>query len=93
MGSRAVRALKKIRKDELNSWEKMIALRQVVFRERSSCVTNIIRFNSTEVDIMQKRDGWVDCGNLNLKIHLFDRMSFTRPLWMLNTIYDVFNRS
>ena len=50
----------------LEEWG-IITAKQFGFREGSSCVTNLLSFYDRVIDIMQERDGWVDCVYLDLK--------------------------
>jgi len=59
--------------------------RQFGFRGGRSCVTNLIGFYSRVIDIVQERDGWVDCAYLDLK-KAFDKVPHKKLLWKLETI-------
>ena len=49
------------------------------FRSGKSCATNLVSFYSRIVDIVQERDGWVDCVYLDLK-KAFDKVLHKRLL-------------
>ena len=61
---------------------KLISDSQFGFRKGRSCVTNLLSFYSRVVDILQERDGWVDCVYLDLK-KAFDNVPHERLLWKL----------
>ena len=58
---------------------------QFGFREGRSCATNLINFYSRVVDIVQERDGWVDCIYLDLR-KAFDKVADKRLLWKSDSI-------
>ncbi len=45
-------------------------------------MTNLLSFYSRVTNIVQERDGWVDCIYLDLK-KAFDKVPHTRSLWKL----------
>ncbi len=47
--------------------QNIITEKQYGFREKRSCVTNLLSFYSRVTDITQEREGWVDCVYLDLK--------------------------
>ncbi len=51
----------------------IISDRQYGFRFGRSCVSNLLSFYDRATDILQERDGWVDCIYLDLK-KAFDRV-------------------
>ena len=55
--------------------------RQFGFRGRS-CSTNLISFYSRVIDIMDERDGWVDCIYLDLK-KAFNKVPHKTLMWKL----------
>ena len=61
---------------------------QFGFREGRSCVTNLISFYSRVIDIVQERDGWVDCVYLDLK-KAFDKVPHKRLIWKLKHVGGV----
>ena len=64
--------------------EEMLNKRQFGFREGSSCVMNLLSFYSRVTDVIQERDGWVDCVYLDLK-KAFDTVSHRKLLFKLKT--------
>ena len=60
----------------------MISKSQFGFQQGKSCVTNLISFYSRVTDIIQEREGWVDCIYLDLK-KAFDRVPHKRLLYKL----------
>ena len=58
---------------------------QFGFRNGKSCTTNLLSFYSRLVDIVQERDGWVDCVYLDLR-KAFDKVPHKRLLWKLEHI-------
>ena len=62
--------------------ENKICNSQFGFRQRKSCVTNLLCFYSRAVDMIQERDGWVDCVYLDLK-KAFDKVPHNRLIWKL----------
>ena len=61
----------------------MISGSQFGFQQGKSCVTNLLSFYSRVVDIVQEREGWVDCVYLDLK-KAFDRVPHKRLLCKLH---------
>ena len=61
---------------------KMISGSQFGFQQGKSCVTNLLSFYSRVTDIIQEREGWVDCIYLDLK-KAFDRVPHKRLLYKL----------
>ena len=59
--------------------------KQFGFRKGRSCATNLISFYSRVIDVVQERDGWVDCIYLDLK-KAFDKVPHERLLWKLKNI-------
>ena len=59
-----------------------ITNKQFGFREGRSCVSNLLCFYDRVSDILQERDGWVDCIYLDLK-KAFDKVSHTKLIWKL----------
>ncbi len=51
----------------------MLNERQFGFRKGRSCVTNLLCFYSRGIDVVQERNGWVDCVYLDLK-KTFDKV-------------------
>ncbi len=49
------------------------------------CVTNLINFYSRVIDVIQERDGWVDCVYLDSK-KAFDKVPHKRLIWKLNHV-------
>ena len=47
--------------------KEILSKRQFGFREGLSCVTNLLSFYTRVIDIIQEREGWVDCIYLDLK--------------------------
>lgn len=60
----------------------VLTARQFGFREGTSCVTNLLSFYDRVVDILQEREGWVDCVYLDIK-KAFDRVPHSRLRWKL----------
>ncbi len=58
------------------------------FREGRSCVTNLISFYSRVTDIVQERDGWAGCVNLDLK-KAFDKVPHKQLIWKLKHVGGV----
>ncbi len=58
---------------------------QFQFRERRSCVTNLIFFYSRVVDKIQERDCCADCIYLDLK-KAFDKVPHKRMIWKLHHV-------
>ena len=65
-----------------------ITNKQFGFREGRSCVTNLISFYSRVIDVIQERDGWVDCVYLDLK-KAFDKVPHKRLIWKIEHIGGV----
>ena len=61
---------------------KIIGDSQFGFRKQRSCVTNLLSFYSRVVDVIQEREGWMDCIYLDLK-KAFDKVPHERLLWKL----------
>ncbi len=61
---------------------KILKNSQFGFREGRSCVTNLFSFYSRVTDIVQERDGWVNCVYLDLKKAL-DKVPHKRLIWKL----------
>ena len=62
----------------------LIIASQFGFIQGKSCVTNLLCFYSRVIDVIQERDGWVDCIYLDLK-KAFDKVPHGRLLWKLET--------
>ncbi len=45
----------------------MLNERQFGFRKGKACVTNLLCFYSRATDVVQERNGWVDCVYLDLQ--------------------------
>ena len=58
---------------------------QFGFWNGKSCTTNLLSFYSRLVDIVQERDGWVDCVYLDLR-KAFDKVPHKRLLWKMEHI-------
>lgn len=67
---------------------RIVTNRQFGFREGRSCVTNLISFYSRVIDIVQERDGWVECVYLDLK-KAFDKVPHKRLIWKLKHVGGV----
>ena len=65
--------------------EEILSEKQFGFRKGKSCVSNLLCFYSRVVDILQRRDGWVDCVYLDLK-KAFDKVPHNRLMWKLRNI-------
>lgn len=61
---------------------RLLSPTQFGFREGSSTVTNLISFYDRVTEILQERDGWVDCVYLDIK-KAFDRVPHERLMWKL----------
>ena len=59
--------------------------KQFGFRQGKSCITNLICFYSRIIDIIQERDGWVDCVFLDLK-KAFNKVPHKKLIRKLETI-------
>jgi len=68
--------------------KEMLSEKQFGFRKGRSCVTNLLSYYSRVTDIVQERDGWVDCVYLDLK-KAFDKVPHKRLLWKLNNMGGV----
>ncbi|XP_069169369.1 uncharacterized protein [Procambarus clarkii] len=66
----------------------IISDRQYGFRSGRSCVPNLLSFYDRATEILQERDGWVDCIYLDLK-KAFDRVPHKRLFWKLENIGGV----
>ena len=73
---------------EMLEKHKMISNKQFGFREGRSCVTNLLCFYDRVSEILQERDGWVDCVYLDFK-KAFDKVSHKRLLWKLEHLGGV----
>ena len=62
--------------------ENAICNSQFGFRQGRSCVSNLLCFYSRVIDVIQEKDGWVDCVYLDLK-KAFDKVPHTRLIWKL----------
>ena len=71
--------------------ENILNERQFGFRKGKSCVTNLLCFYSRVVDVVQERDGWVDCIYLDLK-KAFDKVPHQRLMWKLRNVGGVSGR-
>ncbi len=60
----------------------MLNERQFGFRQGRSCVTNLLCFYSRATDVVQERNGWVDCVYLDLR-KAFDKVPHKGLLWKL----------
>ncbi len=75
-------------------WVDMLDEREVLtnkqfgFRKGCSCTTNLISYYDRVVDIVQERDGWVDCIYLDMK-KAFDTVPHKRLLWKMKNIGGV----
>ena len=65
--------------------EQILSEKQFGFRKGKSCVSNLLCFYSRVIDILQERDGWVDCVYLDLK-KAFDKVPHNRLMWKLSNI-------
>ncbi len=65
--------------------ENIITDQQFGFREGRSCVSNLLSFYSRVVDVVDQREGWVDCVYLDFK-KAFDKVPHDRLLWKLKDI-------
>ena len=63
----------------------IITTRQFGFKSGSSCVTNLLCFYNRVIDVLQQRDGWIDCIYLDL-CKAFDKVPHKRLLSKLNSI-------
>lgn len=65
--------------------KKIITPKQFGFREGSSCATSLLCFYNRVIDVLQERDGWVDCIYLDLS-KAFDKVPHMRLISKLMTI-------
>ncbi len=65
--------------------QNIITENQYGFRQKRSCLTNLLSFYSRVTDITQEREGWVYCVYLYLK-KASDRAPHNRLLWKLENI-------
>ena len=71
--------------------KKLLSPGQFGFREGTSTVTNLLSFYDRVVEILQERDGWVDCIYLDIK-KAFDRVPHGRLVWKLRNFGGVRGR-
>ena len=72
--------------------ENIISSKQYGFREKRSCVTNLLSFYSRVIEMTQERHGWVDCIYLDLK-KAFDKVPHRRLLWKLEEMGGLTGRN
>ena len=65
--------------------ERILNEKQFGFRKGRSCVSNLLCFYSRVIDVLQERNGWVDCVYLDLK-KAFDKVPHNRLMWKLRNI-------
>jgi len=61
---------------------KLITDKQFGFRSKRSCVANLLSFYDRVTEVLQEREGWVDCVYLDLK-KAFDKVPHERLKWKL----------
>ena len=61
----------------------MFTDKQYGFRSKRSCVANLLSFYDRATEILQEREGWVDCVYLDLK-KAFDKVPHKRLKWKLS---------
>lgn len=71
--------------------ENILSERQFGFRKGKSCVSNLLCFYSRVIDVVQERDGWVDCVYLDLK-KAYDKVPHQRLMWKLRNVGGVSGR-
>ena len=65
--------------------------RQYGFRRGRSCVTNLVSFYLRVVNVVQERDGWMECIYLDLK-KVFDKVPHKRFLWKYDLTKRLLNK-
>ena len=63
---------------------KLLSDKQFGFRSKRSCVANLLSFYDRVTEVLQEREGWVDCIYLDLK-KAFDKVPHNRLKWKLRT--------
>ena len=66
----------------------MLANSQFGFRTGRSCATNLLSFYTRVIDVVQDREGWVDCAYLDLK-KAFDKVPHRKLLWKLENVGEL----
>ena len=72
--------------------ENILSKEQYGFREKRSCVTNLLSFYSRVIEMTQERHGWVDCIYLDLK-KAFDKVPHRRLIWKLEEMGGLTGRN